>query len=59
MGKIGVTLYADDTVVVADCIQKLQRTGNGFSKVIERKKLKVNVGKSNIDRILTGEIMMG
>ena len=60
-------LYADDTALVADSEEKLCRLVSEFGRVCERRKLRVNVGKSKVLRcsrygnegrmhvILTGE----
>ncbi|KAK7070101.1 hypothetical protein SK128_022468, partial [Halocaridina rubra] len=39
-------LFADDTVVVADSEEKLCQLESEFGMVCERRKLRVNVGKS-------------
>ncbi len=41
-------LYADDTVLLAESEGMLQRTVDEFDRVCERKKLKVNAGKSKV-----------
>ena len=43
-------LFADDTGLVADSEEKLCRLVNEFGRVCERRKLKVNVGKSKVMR---------
>ena len=43
-------LLADDTALVADSEQKLCRLVNEFGRVCERRKSRVNVGKSKIMR---------
>ena len=48
--KINQLLFADDTALVADSEEKLCRIASGFSKVYERRKLRVNVGKSKVMR---------
>ena len=47
---INQQLFADDTAVVADSEQKLCRLVAGFGIVCERRKLRVNVGKSKVKR---------
>ena len=41
-------LFADDTVVVADSERKLCQSVTQFGRVCERRKLRVNVGKSKL-----------
>ena len=41
-------LYADDTVLIADSRENLQRMVNVFGEVCWRRKLKVNVAKSKV-----------
>ena len=41
-------LFADDTALVADSEEKLQRLVTEFGRVCERRKLKVNVNKSKV-----------
>ena len=41
-------LFADDTALVADSEQKLCRLVTEFGGVCERRKLRVNVGKSKV-----------
>ena len=43
-------LYADDTALVADSEEKLGRLVSEFGRVCERRKLRVNVGKSKVMR---------
>ena len=43
-------LFADDTALVADSEEKLCRLANEFGRVCERRKLRVNVGKSKVLR---------
>ena len=69
--EINQLLFADDTALVADSEEKLRRLVSEFVRVCERKKLRVNVGKSkvltcsrygNVDRmhvILNGEPLDG
>ena len=47
--KINQLLFADDTALVADS-EKLCRLTNEFGSVCERRKLRVNVGKSKVMR---------
>ena len=46
--EINQLLFADDTALVADSEEKLCRLVSEFGTVCERKKLRVNVGKSKI-----------
>ena len=48
-------LFADDTVVVADSERKLCQSVTEFGRVCERRKLRVNVGKSNVMRFTRNE----
>ena len=41
-------LFADDAVFVADSEEKLCQLVTEFGRVCERRKLKVNVGKSKV-----------
>ena len=50
--KINQLLFADDTALVADSEEKLCRLVSEFVRVSERKKLRVNVGKSKVLRCL-------
>ena len=43
-------LFADDTALVADSEEKLQKLVDEFGRVCERRKLKVNVNKSKVMR---------
>ena len=45
--EINQLLFAGDTALVAD-LEKLCRLVSEFSRVCERRKLKVNVGKSEV-----------
>ena len=49
-------LFADDTVVVADCERKLCQLVTEFGRVCEKRKLRVNVGKSKIMRCTKNEV---
>ena len=44
--EIDQLLFTDDTALVADSEEKLCRLVSEFGRVCERKKLRVNVGKS-------------
>ena len=44
-------MFADDTVLVGDSEQKLQKLVKEFGSVCKRRKLVVNVGKSKVMRI--------
>ena len=46
--EINHLLFADDTALVADSEQKLCRLVSEFGRVCERRKLRVNVGKSKV-----------
>ena len=46
--EINQLLFADDTALVADSEKKLCRLVSEFSRVCERRKLRVNVGKSKV-----------
>ena len=48
--KISQLLFADDTALVADSEEKLSRLVSEFGSVCERRKLRVNVGKSKVMR---------
>ena len=48
--EINQLLFADDTALVADSEQKLCRLMSEFGRVCERRKLRVNVGKSKVMR---------
>ena len=48
--EINQLLFADDTVLVADSEHKLCRLVSEFGRVCERRKLRVNVGKSKVMR---------
>ena len=48
--EINQLLLADDTALVADSEEKLCRLVSEFGRVCERRKLKVNVGKSKVMR---------
>ena len=48
--EINLLLFADDTALVADSEEKLWRLVSEFGRVCERRKLKVNVGKSKVMR---------
>ena len=48
--EINQLLFAYDTTLVADSKQKLCRLVSEFGRVCERRKLRVNVGKSKVLR---------
>ena len=48
--EINQLLFADDTTPVADSEEKLCRLVSQFDSVCERRKLRVNVGKSKVIR---------
>ena len=48
--EVNQLLFADDTALVADSEEKLCRLVSEFSRVCERRKLRVNVGKSKVTR---------
>ena len=48
--EINQLLFADDTALVDDSEDKLCRLVSEFSRVCERRKLRVNVGKSKVMR---------
>ena len=48
--EINQLLFADDTALVADSEEKLCRLVSEFGRVCERKKLRVNEGKSKVMR---------
>ena len=48
--EINQLLFADDTALVADSEEKLGRLVSEFGRVCERRKLRVNVGKSKVVR---------
>ena len=48
--EINQLLFADDTALVADSEEKLGRLVSKFGRVCERRKLRVNVGKSKVIR---------
>ena len=54
-GRFEITqlLFADDTALVADSEEKLCRLVSEFGRVCERRKLRVNKGKSNFMRCST------
>ena len=55
MWELNQLLFADDTVFVADSEEKLCRLVEEFGRVCERRKLRVNVGKSKVMRCTRGE----
>ena len=48
--EINKLLFADDTALMADSEKKLCRLGSEFGRVCERRKLRMNVGKSKVMR---------
>ena len=48
--EINQLLFSDDTALLADSEEKLCRMVSEFGRVCERRKLRVNVGKSKIMR---------
>ena len=48
--ELSQLLFADDTVLMADAEEKLCQIVSEFGKVCERRKLRVNVDKSNVMR---------
>ena len=48
--EINQLLFADDAALVADSEEKLCRLVNEFGRVCERRKLRVNLGKSKVMR---------
>ena len=55
--EINLLLFADDTALVADSKEKLCRLVSEFGIVCERRKLRVNVGKSKVMRCTRYEIV--
>ena len=53
--ELNQLLFADDTVFVADSEEKLCQLVEEFGRVCERRKLRVNVGKSKVMRCTRGE----
>ena len=53
--EVNKLLFADDTVVVADSERKLWQLVTEFGRVCERRKLRVNVGKSKVMRCTRNE----
>ena len=48
--EINQLLFADDTALVGDSEEKLRRLVTEFGRVSERRKLRVNIGKSKVMR---------
>ena len=48
--EINRLLFADDTALVADSEEKLGRLVSEFGRIFERRKSRVNVGKSKVMR---------
>ena len=57
--QLSQLLFADDTALVADSEKKLQRLVTEFDSVCERRKLRVNVGKSKVMRCTRSRDAMG
>ena len=53
--ELNQLLFADDTVVVADSGRKLCQLVTEFGRVCERRKLRVNVGKSKVMKCTRNE----
>ena len=53
--ELNQLLFADDTVVVADSERKLCQLVTEFGRVCERRKLRLNVGKSKVIRCTRNE----
>ena len=52
---INQLLFADDTALVADAEERLRRLVNEFGRLCERRKMRVNVGKSKVLRCSRNE----
>ena len=52
LGRFAINqlLFTDDTALVADSEEKLCRLVSEFGRVCERRKLRLNVGKSKVMR---------
>ena len=48
--KINQLLFADDTALLADSEEKLSKLVSEFGRVRERRKMRLNVGKSKVMR---------
>ena len=57
--ELNQLLFADDTVVVADSERKLCQLVTEFGRVCERRKLRVNIGKSKVMRCTRNEDGVG
>ena len=55
MRELNHLLFADDTAFVADSEEKLCQLVEEFGRVCERRKFRVNVGKSKVMRCTRGE----
>ena len=53
--EVSQLLFADDTALVAGSEEGLRKLVTEFEKVCERRKLKINVGKSKVMRCTRGE----
>ena len=54
MGRESV-LFIDDTVLVDDSAEKLKRSVPQFGKVYQKRKLKINLGKSDMMKCSASE----
>ena len=55
-GKVSGLLFADDTTLMAESENNIQRYVSAFVRMCERRKLKINVGKSKVMKMSdTGE----
>ena len=54
---VNQVLFADDTALVADTEEALQQLVTEFGRVCERRKLKVNVGKSKVMRCTRRDVV--
>ena len=57
MGVIVLSLFVSVSALVADSEEKLCRLVNEFDRVCERRKLRVNVGKSKVMRCSNNTII--
>ena len=53
--ELNQLLFVDETVVVADSEEKLCQLVTEFGRVCERRKLRVNVGKSKVMKFTRNE----
>ena len=54
--RVNVLLFADDTVLLGESSESLQRLVNVFNRVCEKKKLVVNGGKSKVMKVGVKEV---